>query len=267
MKNTAIPGEIKLYFKYVRLHLLSGFQYKGWPMQFLNTLFNVITDPLGLIILYLRFGDMGEWTGARILLIYSLALTGFGLSEVFSRGFDLFPWHVRTGSFDRVLLRPRSTFVQVITLQFHLNRVSRVVGGFAMIFYSFYLMKIAITPWIVAALIVTLAGGTLLYTGIFMIFSAIAFFTLKPMDFIYIFTNGSYQLAKLPPHMLPGWIRHVFTFIVPMFAVSYYPASAICGWGAPAAMAFIALPAGIAFFAASCVIFHFGVRHYTSAGS
>lgn len=256
-----------LYFKYVRVHLLSGFQYKGWPMQYLNVFFTVITDPLSLFIMYLRFGDMGEWTGARILLIYSLALTGFGLSELFARGFDIFPWHVRTGAFDRLLLRPRSTFLQVATINFHLHRLGRVIGGLVMTFYSLYVMGITITPLVLASLALTFVGGMLLYAGVFMVFSAIAFYTLQPLDFIYIFTNGSYQMAKLPLPFLPAWIRDTFTFVVPMFAVSFYPASAICGWGAPPIMAFVSLPAGLAFFVVSCFIFRIGVRHYTSSGS
>ena len=107
-------SSVRLYLKYLHLHLLTGLQYKGWPLMVLQVLIVVITDPIGIILLFYRFGSIGEWSVERILLIYAMAVTSFGLAETFCRGFDYFPWRtIRTGDFDRLLLRPCSLFVQV----------------------------------------------------------------------------------------------------------------------------------------------------------
>ena len=100
-------GIFKIYFKYIRMNFLAGLQYKGWPLMVLQVMIVVVTDPIGLFFLFSRFGSIGVWSLERIILIYAMAVTSFGLAETFFRGFDYFPWRmIRQGNFDRVLLRP-----------------------------------------------------------------------------------------------------------------------------------------------------------------
>jgi ABC-2 type transport system permease protein len=116
---------LKLYFKYIRMSFLSGLQYKGWPIMVLQVLIVVVTDPIGLIFMFSRFGSIGEWSVERIVLIYAIAITSFGLAETFCRGFDYFPWKmIRSGDFDRILLRPRSLIIQIAASYFHIHRLS-----------------------------------------------------------------------------------------------------------------------------------------------
>lgn len=135
----------------------------------------------------------------RIILIYAMAVTSFGLAETFCRGFDCFPWRmIRTGDFDRVLLRPRSMLVQIAGSYFHIHRLSRVFGGICAIIWSLWRQGIETSPLDVLTLVSALAGGFLAYAGVFIMTSGIAFFTIKGLDWIYIFTNASYQVTRCP---------------------------------------------------------------------
>lgn len=259
---------LKLYFKYIRINLLSGLQYKGWWLMVLQTLIVVVTDPIGLIFLFSRFGGIGSWSVEKILLIYAMAVTSFGLAETFSRGFDYFPWRmIRSGDFDRVLLRPCSIFVQVAGSFFHIHRLSRVVGGTIAILWCMWRLNVVFSPLNVLVLILALIGGYFAYTGVFVMTSGIAFFTIKGLDWIYIFTNVSYQVTRCPIDYMPKILRNIFTFFMPMLVISYYPASAICGWGEGYLKGLLALPAGVTFLAFSLYIWRFGVRRYQSTGS
>lgn len=257
-----------LYWRYLKINFLAGLQYKGWPMQLIGVLITVITDPLEVLLLFARFGSIGDWPVERVMLVYGLSLTAFGLAELFSRGFDYFPSQVRTGSFDRILLRPRSTFLQILGTRFHLHRISRVVGGLFVVAWSLTKQGVSLEPQQLLLLLCALIGGYLVYTGIFVISSAVAFWTVQSLDWVNIFTNGSYQVAKVPPPLLPSWLRNTFTFFMPMLVCSYYPAANVCGWeGVPVSLGWLALPAGIVFFAASLVAWRVGVKYYASTGS
>lgn len=248
--------------------MLSGLQYKGWWIMVLQTLIVVVTDPIGLIFLFSRFGSIGSWSVEKILLIYAMAVTSFGLAETFSRGFDYFPWRmIRSGDFDRVLLRPCSIFVQIAGSFFHIHRLSRVVGGIVAILWCMWKLNVVFTPLNVLVLIMALIGGYFAYTGVFVMTSGIAFFTIQGLDWIYIFTNASYQVTRCPIDYMPKILRNLFTFFMPMLVISYYPASAICGWGEGYLKGLLALPAGLAFLAFALYIWRFGVRHYQSTGS
>lgn len=261
-------NEFVLYTRYLRVNFLAGLQYKGWPMQMLLVLFYVVTDPLAVLLLFSRFGSIGEWSVERVMLVYGIALTSFGLAELFSRGYDAFPWQIRTGAFDRILLRPRSTVVQVLGLRFHLHRLSRVAGGLCIIWWSLVRQSVTLDFVGLIQLLFALAGGYLVYTGVFVFSSAMAFWTIEALNWIYIFTNGSYQVTKCPPHLLPAWLRNMFTFFMPMLVFSYYPAASICGWRVSSGLlGWLALPAGGAFLAFALVLWRVGTRYYASTGS
>lgn len=258
---------ISVYFAFIKMNLKSGFQYKGWPLQFVNVLFTVVTDPIGVFLLFSRFGNIGEWTVVRIMLIYSMALTSFGLAELFSRGFDSFPWKIRSGEFDRALLRPRSAFTLILGSVFHLNRLSRVISGIIVTVYCLVVQGTIFNFGNVLMIFLAFIGGYLAYTGVFLMTSGLAFFTVASLDWIFIFTNASYQVTRCPYGMLPRWLKNMFTFFMPMFFFCYFPASAVCGWGEPYLIGYSAFPAGAAFFAFSFFIWRFGMRHYKSTGS
>ena len=106
------------------MNALSGVQYKGWWIMILQVFTVVVTDPIGMILMFARFGNIGVWSVQRIILIYAMAVTSFGLAEGMIRGFDYFPWHIlRKGEFDRNLLRPTPLFIQIAGALFHKNEV------------------------------------------------------------------------------------------------------------------------------------------------
>jgi ABC-2 type transport system permease protein len=268
MEGVRLHNGLKLYLKYIRMNFISGLQYKGWPIMMFQTLLVVVADAVAPVLMFSKFGNIGSWSVERILLIYAMAVTSFGLAESFCRGFDYFPWRmIRTGDFDRVLLRPCSVYIQIAGSYFHLHRLSRVAGGMAAIIWSLWKQRISLDAVDIAVIILALAGGFLTYSGVFILTSGIAFFTVKGLDWIYIFTNASYQVTRCPVEYLPKILYGVFTFFMPMLVISYYPASAVCGWGESYWKGLLALPAGAAFLVFSAFMFRFGVRHYKSTGS
>ena len=263
-----VAKEWKIYISMLRMHFLAGLEYKGWWLMVLQVLFVVISDPIATFFLFSRFGAIGPWTLERIMLMYAIAITSFGLAESLCRGFDYFPWKmIRSGDFDRLLLRPRTLFVQAAASYFHIHRLSRVVAGIGVILWCLNRLGVVLDIARAAMLMLALLGGTLMYCGVFVMSSGIAFFTIKALDWIYIFTNASYQMTRCPVEYMPRTLYRMFTFFMPLLLISYYPASAACGWGESMWKGFLALPAGAAFLGMSLLVWRFGVRHYKSTGS
>ncbi|MDR0324929.1 MAG: ABC-2 family transporter protein, partial [Oscillospiraceae bacterium] len=177
--------ELKFYAKSIRLHLLSEVEYRGWWISVLQVLVVVVTDPIGTVFMFSRFGSIGSWTMERILLIYAMAVTSYGLAEGFCRGLDYphFPNKmIRSGGFDRLLLRPRSLFTQAAISHFNIHRFARPAAGIGIILWC--LSRQNVTPDLHSFLLLSsaLLGGTLVYMGVFVFTSGIAFFTVKALD-------------------------------------------------------------------------------------
>jgi len=260
--------ELRLYKHFLKIRFLSEVEYKGWWLMFFQVIIMTIGDPLAVVLTFARFGSIGVWTMERVLFMYAMAFTSFGLAETLLRGFDNFPFYmVRSGEFDRLLLRPKSLFVQVATSSFHLRRVLRPIIGICIIIWCMNRLGMAFTLANVTMLIFAFIGGFLTYAGVLVMSSGIAFFTINAVDWIYIFTSASREVARVPVNYLPRVLRYMFTFFLPMLVICYFPASAMGGWGGAAWRGWLALPAGAVFFAVGMLIWRIGVRHYKSTGS
>jgi len=281
-KNTGASGSAKkirgryarIYAKNIRLNYRANFEYKGWWLMMVSIAFQVVTDPLSTVLLFSRFGSVGAWGVERIIMVYAMAVASFGLAELFCRGFDYFPWQlVRSGAFDRMLLRPVPLFVQIAGSFFHLHRIVRVGGGLCAVFWSLWKQGVTLDAKSAAVLAAALLSGFVVYSGVFIITSGISIFTIKALDWIYIFTNASYQVARCPVEYMPKLLKHSFTFLMPVLLISYYPAAVICGWEwqngrtEPFYSGLLCVPAAAVFAAFSFFIWKIGVRKYQSTGS
>ena len=118
---------MKLYGKYLSIHIRSMMQYKASFFltalgQFLTS-FNVF---LGVFFLFQRFHSVAGFTYQEVLLCFGIMLLEFSLAEAFARGFDTFPTMLANGEFDRILVRPRNEIFQVLASKVEFTRLGRV---------------------------------------------------------------------------------------------------------------------------------------------
>lgn len=259
---------LRLYLSYARMNFKSIMQYRAWKILMLSVAVNTVVDYLAVMILFARFGSLGDWSQYHILLIYGLATTSFGLAEWFSRGYDIFPNLVSSGFFDRVLLRPRTTFLQVMGHKFEFQRSGRVIVGIGCIIFALAKLQVAVGFLDIFVILGALIGGWLVYTGIFMNLSTLSFWTMQPLDVAYIFTNATMQYAQIPLSLMGKKIQGILTFLLPLGLCYFYPAVYVSGISAyPKWVSFMALPGGVVFFLIALKVWTFGVRHYHSSGT
>lgn len=258
---------IRLFFKFFKIHFLTKLEYKGWWLAFFPQFIMCFIELLPTLLMFYRMGSIGEWSMERVLLIYSLAISSFGIAESFCNGFASFPWEMlRSGNFDRLLLRPKSLILQVAGSVTAVHKLTRAIAGIGIAIWALNKLQVSFSFFNLIILVLAIVGGVFMYSGIFIMSSGIAFFTIKALDWINMFTYASYQITRIPVPYMPFWLKGFFTFIAPLLAVSYYPAAAVCGWEAQW-MGLIAFPAGVLFFTVSIGIWRIGVRHYRSTGS
>jgi ABC-2 type transport system permease protein len=80
-------------------------------------------------VLFDRFGGIRDWSLPEVALFYGLISVTFAMADALGRGFDQFALMVRSGDFDRLLVRPRSTVVQLMGQELTIRRVGRLLQG------------------------------------------------------------------------------------------------------------------------------------------
>lgn len=258
---------MKLYGHYVLINIKSLMQYK--TSFWLNVIgrflvsFNVF---LGVFFMFERFSAVKGFSYSEVLLCYSIMLLEFSTAEMYARGFDSFPDMVRSGSFDRILVRPRSEVLQILGSQFELTRIGRMLQAVVMFVYGIVKSDVNWTVTKVITVVFMLVGGTFLFTGIFLLYAAFSFFTLEGLEFMNVLTDGANEYGKYPVGIYGKRMLQFTTFVVPYALVQYYPLLYILGRKSEVWYMFLPLLAML--FIIPCYIFwRYGVYHYKSSGS
>lgn len=122
---------------------------------------------LSIYFLFRRFYSVAGFSFSQVLLSFSVVMMAFSLSEVFFRGFDLFPQMLGNGEFDRILVRPRNTVFLVICSKFQLDRLSRVLQGVITLVYAIPRCEVDWTPEKAGVLALMILCGTVVFGCLF----------------------------------------------------------------------------------------------------
>lgn len=262
----------RLYMRYAGISIRSQMQYRmSFVMLALGHFVGTGIEMLGIWALFARFRTLGSWTLAEVAMFYGLVNVAFALAETVGRGFDVFPGMVKGGQFDRLLLRPRSTALQVAACELQLMRVGRFAQGLIVLLWAAAALEVTWTVGRVALATFAVFGGMCLFIGLFVLQATLAFWSTETLELMNTVTYGGTETGKYPLTIYPRWFRKFFTYIVPLASVTYFPALVILDRPDPlgSAMWFrCAAPLiGVLFLLATLHIWRFGVRHYRSTGS
>lgn len=111
-----------------------------------------------------------------------------------------------------------------------------------------------------------LIGGTALFTGLFLIYASLSFFTFEGLEFMNVFTDGAREYGKYPIGVYGKRMLRLCTFIVPYALVQYYPLIYLIGRKESTGWVFVPMLA-VLFLIPCYALRKFGVRKYQSSGS
>ena len=264
---------LALLLRYARASFKGQLSYPGSTIalgigQFLTN----IIDMFAIWVLFDRFGAVRGWQIGEIALFFGMVSVSFTVADFLSRGFDVFGTEfVRTGAFDRILLRPRSAALQLMGYEFRLNRYGRLLQGLVLIGIATVSLHLAWDAPALALALWTIAGAAALFFGLLVLQATLSFWTTESLEAVNALTYGGVQAAQFPLSLYPDWFRGFLTFVVPLGCVAYFPVLAILGkpdpTGAPDWVLPLTPAAGFVFLAASFWAWKVGVGKYTSTGS
>ena len=263
---------IRLYRSYAGISMRGQMQYRAsFVMETIGQFSIIGVEFVGILVLFSRFETLEGWTLPQVAFLYSLVHLGFAFADTFSKGFDSFGVTVRMGDFDRLLLRPRPTALQLMGQELVLRRLGRLVLAFGVIAWASVSLEVEWTALKVVLSFATVVCGAALFSGLMVLHATLAFWTTETLEVTNIVTHGGVETTQFPLSIYRPWFRGIFTFVFPLGAVSYFPAVAILGipdpLGSPLWFQYVAPAIGLLFLLACLRIWEFGVRHYLSTGS
>ncbi len=258
---------MKLLFKYFSIHIKSIMQYK---VSFFLTLvgqflvsFSVF---VGVYFLFSRFKNVAGFTYNEVLLCFSIVLMSFSISESLFRGFDRFPPMIQNGEFDRIMTRPRNEILQILGMKIDLSRTGRMLQAIVILVYAIPVCGVVWSFDKISIMILMIVGGIFFFSGLFMIYAGISFFTIQGLEFMNILTDGGREFGTYPLSIYGNSYLKFFTYIIPMACFQYYPFLYLVNRTSNILYGF--LPGVSVLFIIPCYsIWRYGAKRYKSTGS
>ena len=259
---------LRLYGRYIATSIRAQRQY---PASVIATSIGAfaatITDFIGIWALFARFRRLEGWGFAEVALLYGVVSVSFALADSLTRGFDVFgEQFVKTGDFDRLLVRPRSTILQLLGYELRITRIGRLAQGLLASAVGVHLLQVEWTIAAWAILVFAVTGGIALFAGILILQATLAFWTVESLEIANTLTYGGVEAGRYPLDVYARWFRDFLIYVVPIGCISYFPVSVVLGRVGYVPFCFTPV-LGFALLGAALWIWSFGVRHYTSTGS
>lgn len=258
---------MKLYIKYFGIHIRSLMQHKmSFFLAALSQLLGSFSFFLALHFLLAKFGSVGGFTYEEVLLCFAAVIMAFSTAECFFRGFDRFASIIGNGEFDRMMLRPHSLVFQVIASKIEFSRLGRFLQAVIIFVYVLPRCGVIWTWDKIFTLVLMILGGVLEFSGLFVIYAALCFFSTEGLEFMNIFTDGGREFGSYPLSIYGEGVLKFFTFVIPMALWQYYPLLYLIG-RTDNKLYMLAPLASVVFLVPCYILWRFGVRHYRSTGS
>ena len=261
-----------VYRRFLAVSVRAQMQYRAsFIMRLVGQLIITAGEFMAILVLFDRFESLIGWNVYQVAFFYGVVNISFALADALTTGFDLFGDMVKSGDFDRILTRPRSTALQLAGQELTLRRIGKFVPGFVALIWAAMNLDLNWTVANVGLLTLSIAGGASLFSGLIVLQATLAFWTTETLEMMNTVTYGGRETTQYPINIYRTWFRNLFTFGIPLATVSYFPSLAIMGTpdplGTPLWFQYLAPLIGIAFLYATLHVWRFGVRHYLSTGS
>ena len=258
-----------MFRKFFKMHLKTSMQYK--LNTFLLTLSSVIisaSEMLAIYILFSNFSIVKYWGLYETMLVFGIITSVFAFVECFFRGFDEFDKIIKSGTLDRMLVRPVNIYKQIFYSDFAFFKVGRIVLGLTLCIIALCNMNITFTFTKILVLIAMFVCGISVIISVMLVTAGITVFTIERLEFMNVITNGTKEVGYYPVNIYNKFFQRFFTFVITVACFNYLPMNYLLGIGNLPPVFYALSPLiGMLFLIPCFLFFKWSLKHYQSAGT
>lgn len=169
--------------------------------------------------------DLNGWNYDEVLLVYGLVTLAKSINHMFADNlWTLGRVYIRSGGFDRFLVRPIDPLFHLLADRFCQDGVGNFLVGIALVIRSTNALDIVWTPSKLAMLVVAVVSGGFIFIALNLITCVTAFWIVDSVPVTrMVFDNHAF--AQYPLTIYPRAIGILLTWLIPYGFASFYPAS------------------------------------------
>lgn len=217
-------------------------------------------------IMFQSFPSINGWNFYEMMFLYGFTLLAISADQLFfDNNWDL-RFQLYNGNFIIYNLRPINTFFYYISSVFDTKGLGQLAFGIVMLVYAWVKLELAFSFLILLKFIVVLAAASLFMVALINAAAATGFWIMNS-GMLLVFVSRFKEYAKYPTSIFTGFFRIVFTFIIPIAFVAFYPSQFFLRPDEIPVYSYLTLPFGLLLFWLSYRLWMRGARHYAGTGS
>lgn len=264
----ALPQYASLYWLFVKNRLKILMEYRvNFLIGAVSTVFVQAAGLLAIWVIMEQIPNLDGWTLSEILLIYGLITLSKSINHMFADNlWTLGRDYVRTGSFDRFLVRPIDPLFHLLADRFCHDGIGNFLVGLVLVIIAAAQLDIAWTPFHVIYLMLMVLSGGFIFIALNLMTSVSGFWLMDSVPVTRVVFE-MHEFAKYPLTIYPRFIGVFLTALIPYGFASFFPATFLMGRGTNPALAWGAPLMAAMLMVIALQVWRFGLRHYSSTGT
>ncbi len=267
MRKHKLRFYARIYRKILAQDLKSKMSYRAdFIISLLGMIFTNLSGLAVFWIMFQSFDNINGYSFYEILFLYGFSLMALTPMQCFFDNNWNLRMYVYNGDFVKYCFRPLNQYFYFISEVFDPKGLGEFAIGMFLLIYSWSHIGIPVTVVTILLLLVFYIAASLIMISIMNLAAATCFWVMNS-GYIMVTMFKFTEYTKYPISIFNGIFKILFTFIIPIGFVAYYPSLIflrpdhvhILSWFTPLM--------GIAFFVISYKIWMRGATKYSGTGS
>ena len=267
MKHRGLMFYIRIYCKILAQDLKSKMSYRAdFIISTVGMIFTNISGFVSFWILFRNFPSVSGWSYHEMLFLYGFSLVSLTPVQCFFDNNWSLRGYVYSGDFIKYCFRPINLFFYYQSEVFDIKGLGQLAFGIGTLIYAWAKLGLPVTVLMIAKMLVFLVTASLIMIALQNAAAATCFWihnSFYVLDLVFRFKD----YARYPITIFSPVFRFLFTFVMPIAFIAYYPSLVILRPDAVPMLSWLSPLIGVIFFAVSYRIWMHGAMQYSGTGS
>jgi len=262
-------GYFILWKKYLKLNVKVWMEYRADFI--IGTIGMFLSNMISIVFFWVIFQiipEMNGWTFGQLAFLVGFLTLSVGIWHLLFEGIS--PWrierYIRNGDFDRILLRPFNSFVNLLINSFDMDAFGDIIAGILILFAGSQMIGIVWSISNILLFTLLISSSVLIFISLLFLISTLSFWIIRSREISNIIWHFM-RFVEFPLEIYNPAIIFILTFVLPLGFISYYPSEILLGKEFFIQLAYLTPVVSIIYFIASYKFWKFGLKHYTSTGT
>lgn len=258
---------MRIYRKILAQDIKSKMSYRAdFFISNIGMLATSIAGALSFWLVFQMFPEIAGWSFEEMMFLYGFSLVAATPAQcLFDNNWNL-RFQVYSGDFIKYCFRPINLFFYYMSEVFDIKGLGQCAFGLLAVIYSWIKLSIPFHFYTVLLFLVIVIVASLFEIAILNLAASTCFWIVNSFAVLTL-SNQLRDFAKYPMSIFSPAIRILFTFIVPIGYMAYYPSLIFLRWEEVSWIVWISPVYGILFFYISYKVWMKGAMNYSGTGN